>query len=246
MTDRPLTFAEKMALKKAERLANPTEESHNVLPPSETPVQNAEDQISLESTEAAELDLHIPQSEIDWSKLSFKEKLELKKKGIHPPTTLATQLQSQHSTTEEQEGQAPTGSQGSKETSEGLSVGKVILLANEANKAAESAVTEGELLTNTVPDSVHIIRRKIEDIQSLDGVSLRTEMDDLQKLLKSNPQACMYLLPEDLGLMVRQLRKITDNKIAATLSTTKTSKKAAAAAPTKLTAEEMQAAFDDL
>lgn len=229
------TFAEMMAAKKAARLAatpeapsEAKEESTNALP---NTTEEAEPNETTESLEPS----------IDWSKLSFKEKLELKKKGIAPtPNPAGVKLQPE--TNKEQEGPETSGEEVSKPLSE--DVGKVILLANQATKADEARVTEGELLSNDVPDSVHILKRKIQDIQNLDGVALRSEMDELRKLLQVNPQACMYLLPEDLGLMVRQLRKITDNKVAQVLSTTRTTK--AKAAPAKLTAEEMQAAFDDL
>lgn len=232
------SFAELMAAKKAARLAaaeqapsETVEETSNALPSKEEAPEPSE---VTESSEPS----------IDWSKLSFKEKLELKKKGFTQPNSPAT-VKLQPEVNREQEGQETSGTEVSKPLSE--DVGKVILLANEATKAEAEKVTEGELLSSEVPDSVHIIRRKIQDIQNLDGIALRSEMDELRKLLQVNPQACMYMLPEDLGLMVRQLRKITDNKVAQVLSTTRTTKaRAAKEAPAKLSAEEMQAAFDDL
>lgn len=230
------SFAELMAAKKAARLAAAEQA------PSEAPVK-IEETSNEEAPEPSEV-TESSEPSIDWAKLSFKEKLELKKKGLTPPNSTTT-VKLQPEVTREQEGEEASGEEVSKPLSE--DVGKVILLANQATKADESRVSEGELLSNDVPDSVHILKRKIQDIQTLDGVALRSEMDELRKLLQVNPQACMYLLPEDLGLMVRQLRKITDNKVAQVLSTTRTTKaKAAKEAPAKLTAEEMQAAFDDL
>ena len=228
------SFAEMMAAKKAARLASTTTEA----PKDEPSIKDS-------ALEEAPSEAEQPTEEsIDWSKLSFKEKLELKKKGLTPPSS-TTPVKLQPEANKDSEGQETGGEEVSKPLSE--DVGKVIILANQATKVEESRVTEGELLSNDVPDSVHILKRKIQDIQDLDGVALRSEMDELRKLLQVNPQACMYLLPEDLGLMVRQLRKITDNKVAQVLSTTKTSaKRAAKEAPAKLTAEEMQAAFDDL
>lgn len=227
------SFAELMAAKKAARLAATPEVKIDEPNTEVSKVENTPSETVPDANES-----------IDWSKLSFKEKLELKKKGLAPPTP-ATTVTPQQTIAETQEGEDDIGAPTSKPLSE--DVGKVILLANEATKAEAEKVTEGELLSSDVPDSVHIIRRKIQDIQNLDGVALRSEMDELRKLLQVNPQACMYMLPEDLGLMVRQLRKITDNKVAQVLSTTKTSaKRAAKEAPAKLSAEEMQAAFDDL
>ena len=231
------TFAEMMAAKKAARLAATPEA------PSEATTKEEYLDALSDKEEAPEPNETTESLEpnIDWSKLSFKEKLELKKKGLVPTPNPAT-VKLQPEAIEKQEGSEVSREEVNTPLSE--DVGKVILLANQATKADESRVTEGELLNNDVPDSVHILKRKIQDIQNLDGVALRSEMDELRKLLQVNPQACMYLLPEDLGLMVRQLRKITDNKVAQVLSTTRTTK--AKAAPAKLTAEEMQAAFDDL
>lgn len=168
----------------------------------------------------------------DWSKLSFKEKLALKAKGFTPPSTPAPAPVAEEKEIEKVEEPLP----------------KVIQLANEASKLAEnSAVTEGELLTKEIPDSVHILKRRISQLQDIEGLALRTEMDDLRKLLLANPDACLYMLPEDTGLLVRALRKITDNKVAIDMGSTRTANKVAKTkVDTKLTAAEMQAAFDDL
>lgn len=128
-------------------------------------------------------------------------------------------------------------------------VGRVILLANEASKLEEKAqakATEGELLSKEIPDSAYILKSRIAQLQSYDGIDLRREMDDLRTLLLANPDACMFLLPEDTGLLVRALRKITDNKISQDLSAVKprASKRAAPAKP--LTATDLEAALDEL
>ena len=88
------------------------------------------------------------------------------------------------------------------------------------------------------------IKQKIANLQDFDGISLRYEMDELKKLIKASPDACMFLLPEELGLCVRALRKMTDNKVAVDMGATKA--KATKAKPVQLSADELKAALDDL
>ena len=72
-------------------------------------------------------------------------------------------------------------------------------------------------------------------------------MEKLSELLLANPQACLYLLDEDLGLAVRALRKMTDNKVAIDMGKAKPRKSSAdTGGSRKLSAAEMAAALDDL
>lgn len=217
-----ISFAERMRLAAAAKAAQAEQA------PSETLSGNNPTQVIVD--EASEEPA--VSENIDWSKLSFKEKLAMKAKGFTPPSTPLPNLEEDKEPEPKVEEPLP----------------RVIQLANEASKLAEtSAITEGELLTKEVPDSVHILRRRISQLQDMDGLSLRTEMDDLRKLLLANPDACLYMLPEDTGLLVRALRKITDNKVAIDMGSTRTAKATAKTkVDTKLTAAEMQAAFDDL
>lgn len=124
-------------------------------------------------------------------------------------------------------------------------VGNIILLANEANKIVPKDKTEGEqLVEGDLPMDAINIKQKIANLQDFDGISLRYEMDELKKLIKVSPDACMFLLPEELGLCVRALRKMTDNKVAVDMGATKA--KAAKAKPVQLSAAEIAAALDDL
>lgn len=124
-------------------------------------------------------------------------------------------------------------------------VGNIILLANEANKIVPKDKTEGEqLVEGDLPMDAINIKQKIANLQDFDGISLRYEMDELKKLLKASPDACMFLLPEELGLCVRALRKMTDNKVAVDMGATKA--KATKAKPVQLSAAELAAALDDL
>ena len=124
-------------------------------------------------------------------------------------------------------------------------VGNIILLANEANKIVPKDKTEGEqLVEGDLPMDAINIKQKIANLQEFDGLSLRYEMDELKKLIKASPDACMFLLPEELGLCVRALRKMTDNKVAVDMGATKT--KAKKDKPVQLSAAEIAAALDDL
>ena len=125
-------------------------------------------------------------------------------------------------------------------------VGNIILLANEANKIVPKEKTEGEQLIETdMPAEAIRIKQRIAEMENFDGISLRTEMDELKKLIKASPEACLFLLPEELGLMVRALRKQTDNRVAVDMGAARkpSSKKQV---EIKLTADELSAALDDL
>lgn len=125
-------------------------------------------------------------------------------------------------------------------------VGNIIDLANEANKIAIKDKTEGEALVEgaELPYDAIRIKQRIQEIQLFEGVSLRNEMAELKKLIKASPDACLYLMPEELGLMVRALRKMTDNKVAMDMGATKA--RASTKKDTKMSAEELAAALDDL
>ena len=129
------------------------------------------------------------------------------------------------------------------------SIGNIILLANEAHKIIPNSsreLTEGEhLVEGDMPVDAIRIKQKIAEMETFDGISLRHEMDQLKKLIKASPDACMFLLPEELGLCVRALRRMTDNKVAMDMGTIKAraSKKQV---EIKLTAEDIAAALDDL
>ena len=117
------------------------------------------------------------------------------------------------------------------------------------NAVGTKPVTLGEAISGLPPkEAVLQIQQKIADISLLeDGTDIRYEMEKLSELLLANPQACLYLLDEDLGLAVRALRKMTDNKVAVDMSKAKPRKGAASdTTSSKLSAAEMAAALDDL
>ena len=70
------------------------------------------------------------------------------------------------------------------------------------------------------------IRQKIYMLETMEGFELKTAMDDLKGLIHANASAFQYMLPEDSGLMVRALRRMTNNAVAASLAATPSKVKA--------------------
>ena len=96
------------------------------------------------------------------------------------------------------------------------------------------------------PEQVYSeISQRIKTLEAMSGDSLKDEMVDLKKALLENPQACMLLLPEEIGSLVSSLRKITGIAIATASAkpARKTGEKKAAAK--KLTAQELADALND-
>lgn len=101
---------------------------------------------------------------------------------------------------------------------------KVISAANLAAKATEGQA-EAEV-TGETKAALDNIRQKIHDIQEMNNGELNGAMTTLREMLRANPDACSLMLPEDTGLMVRALRKMTGNTQALSLVNAKGSKKA--------------------
>lgn len=96
------------------------------------------------------------------------------------------------------------------------------------------------------PEQVYSeISQRIKTLEVMSGDDLKNEMVDLKKALLENPQACMLLLPEEIGSLVSSLRKITGIAIATASAkpARKTGEKKAAAK--KLTAQELADALND-
>ena len=88
------------------------------------------------------------------------------------------------------------------------------------------------------------ISQRIKQLESLSGDDLKNEMINLKKALLENPQACMLLLPDEIGAMVSHLRKITGIAIATASAKTKKApgeKKSSK----KMTAQELADALND-
>lgn len=128
---------------------------------------------------------------------------------------------------------------------ETFTLSKVITMSNVAGQAAP---TEGELLlAGDMPEDAIRIKQRIALLSTCDEHSLKSEMDELKKLIKAAPEACQFLLPEELGQCVRALRSMTDNKLAVDMGRAKPRKSAASKNTTpQLTAADLSAALDDL
>ena len=126
-------------------------------------------------------------------------------------------------------------------------IGNIILLSNEANKILPADKTEGEfLISGDMPEDAILVKQKIAELSDFAGISLKNEMTELKKLIKASPDACMFLLPEELGAMVRALRSMTDNKVAMDMGASEKSTRVKKQKEIPLTAAEMAAALDDL
>ena len=111
-----------------------------------------------------------------------------------------------------------------------------------ANLAPKITIEEGAV----DKEGSELIQQRIYDLQKLDGTDLKVAMGKLRLMLLDNPSACQLLLPEDAGQMVAALRRMTDNKMAATLTAAKPTKASKEAkAKVALTPAEMKAALDE-
>ena len=73
------------------------------------------------------------------------------------------------------------------------------------------------------------LRAKIAQLSvTSEGEDLRFAMTDLKKALLANPVACSFLVPEDIGELVKYLRKMSGKEVE--LQEAKTEKKVKAAA----------------
>jgi len=83
---------------------------------------------------------------------------------------------------------------------------------------------------------------KIRELEEMAEEDLAPAMSQLKKALHENPDAVALMLPEDMGLMVAAIRKITGQTVVEA-----SKPKAKGGAKKKnLTAEEMMAAFEEL
>lgn len=94
--------------------------------------------------------------------------------------------------------------------------------------------------------SKQAIQQRIHELQTLNGTDLKAAMSKLRLMLLDNPSACALLLPEEAGAMVAALRRMTDNKVAATLTAARPTKKSKAVSmDTKMTPAQMAAALEE-
>lgn len=101
------------------------------------------------------------------------------------------------------------------------------------------------LIPGSVEQQYADLQEKIKNLEAASGEELKNQMASLKGALRDNPEACKMMLPEEIGEMVRALYRITGTHaamIAAKKAAGGRGKKKAA----PLTAEEMQAALDEL
>lgn len=85
------------------------------------------------------------------------------------------------------------------------------------------------------------IQQRIAQLCNFDGDNLEHEMAALKTALLENPVACQLLMPEDIGLLVASVKRITSIAAIEAASDKKKTKKS----KQTFTAEEMQKALDE-
>lgn len=218
-----MTFAERMALRKKEQA-----EGKVSTPLTEQPAEPTKKVFGKPAPKPAETFVEEKPAVVEEKKPNpFLAKLSQKLVEVEP--TKAEQVEEEKNSNK----------------MESYTLSNIITLNNIAGQAAP---TEGELLmAGDMPEDAIRIKQRIALLSQCDGQSLKSEMDELKKLIKAAPEACQFLLPAELGQMVRALRSMTDNKLAIDMGRAKprASKKAAATTP-QLSAADLASALDDL
>lgn|SRR5574337_187840 len=94
------------------------------------------------------------------------------------------------------------------------------------------------------------LQSKIRELSQLPDCDLKDAMDELKKALMENAEASLLLLPEDVGEIVRHLRKVTGKALQTAASKKKASSEKSEKAKEKafktMTAEELESGWNDL
>lgn len=85
---------------------------------------------------------------------------------------------------------------------------------------------------------------RIQALEELSGEELSKEMGLLKGALMHNPEACSLMLPQDMGLLVAALRRVTGMALATAAA--KPKRGSAKAPKIILSAEQIANAFDEL
>lgn len=104
-----------------------------------------------------------------------------------------------------------------------------------------SLILPGQTIEQTYAD----LKARIEALEALSEDNLRGEMDTLKKALMENPDACQLMLPEDMGMLVAALRRITGQALA-TAAEKKAKGRTKKEKAVPLTAEALEQGFADL
>jgi len=81
------------------------------------------------------------------------------------------------------------------------------------NIIVPAVIPERKEVKDETPIEHKRILQKIHDLSTVEGESLKNEMDNLKKALKENPTAVSLMLPADIGMLVAALYKITGRAI---------------------------------
>lgn len=94
------------------------------------------------------------------------------------------------------------------------------------------------------------LQTKIRELSQLSDCDLKDAMNELKKALTENAEASLLLLPEDVGEIVRHLKKVTGKALQTAASkkqkSTEKSEKAKEKAFKTMTAEELESGWNDL
>lgn len=107
-----------------------------------------------------------------------------------------------------------------------------------ANQATTTVIDGAQAYADLLP--------RIQELSSKENESLATAMAELSRALHQNPNAVALMLPEDIGQMVAALRRMVGISIATETKAPKKAASTSAKAGAKLSAAQIQAAFDEL
>jgi len=87
-------------------------------------------------------------------------------------------------------------------------------MSTESNNVLSQTLDGDDEKILGVSITIEDIREKITKLsQTADGEPLKDAMNNLKLALKSNPEACNLLLPEEIGEMVKHIYKVTNTAV---------------------------------
>lgn len=115
-------------------------------------------------------------------------------------------------------------------------------------KAVEVHIDPDSIPSDPVEAQAYVdIKTRIANLEAVFDDDLRNAMRELKEALKKNPAASEILLDSDVGKMVTALRRMTHVEIVAAKTPGKPGRKSSPKAKdVQLTAEQIQAALDEL
>lgn len=122
------------------------------------------------------------------------------------------------------------------------------ILEESTNVAIKKEPKEVPIVTDNmeVQQVYANLLEKINDLEHLTGDDLKNAMTNLKKGLMENPDACELMLDEDIGEMVKALRRITMQAVIETKETGSGRKKPKASTMAAITPEQLAQGLADL